>query len=180
MKQISFGRPLPGMETTLEWISNASEPSTPACTFLIPARLLSYLTRRKKQCGGVVKYLRFLLGRAPEYRQAGLLPKVERTTRYYQRSGQDLDRWHVRVPAHHWTELRCLAGACGVTMTHMFAILIQIEKSKKFRADRSPKDDPPTRIWKNVGFWEARVDQGLKTQRHIMLVLERAPPNRLS
>ncbi|MCB1325908.1 MAG: DUF1564 family protein [Spirochaetales bacterium] len=168
------------METTLEWISNATRPSTPACTFLIPARLLQYLTRRKKQCGGVVKYLKFLLARAPQYRRAGLLPKVERTTRYYQRSGQALDRWHVRVPAHHWTELRCLAGGCGVTMTHMFAILIEIEKSKKFRPDRTATDDPPTLIWKNVGFWEARVEDQLRTERHIVLVLERAPPKRLS
>ena len=130
-----------------------------------------------------MRYLRHLLSVAPVYRRAGLLPKIERTTRYYQRAGQGLDRWHVRVPAHHWTELRCLAGGCGVTMTHMFVILIEIEKSgklKKALKKRNLKKEitggPPTSFWKSIGFWEARVEDEGRTERHVMLVVEERPP----
>ncbi|MCB1325230.1 MAG: DUF1564 family protein [Spirochaetales bacterium] len=171
------------METTLEWIALAREPGRPACTFLIPFRLVRYVQRRKRRLGGVVRYLRHLLSVAPTYRYAGLLPKIERTTRYYQRSGQGLDKWHVRVPAHHWTELRCLAGACGVTMTHMFVILIEIEKSGKLKkalkrsaGKKKITGDPPTFFWKNIGFWEARVEEQGRTERHVMLLLEEQPP----
>ena len=130
--------------------------------------------------GGVVRYFRHLLSQAPLYRAAGLLPKIERTTRFYQRSGQLLDKWHVRIPAHHWTELRCLAGGCGVTMTHMFVILMDIEKSGKLRKiwnrKLRPTDDPPTPVWSKIGFWEARVDRDQETRRHVVLIVEDQPP----
>ena len=164
------------MESILEWKSRAREPVRPACTFLVPAGLVPYLQGQTRKHGGVIRYLRHLLVMAPLYRRAGLLPKVERTTRYYQRSGQALDKWHVRVPAHHWTELRCLAGGCGVTMTHMFVILIKNEKSRKLKRKAKPTGDPPTFQWSNIGFWEARVEDGLLTERHVMLVLESQPP----
>ena len=160
------------MRNTIEWTARATEPGRPACTFLVPARLVKYLRRRKKRHKGVVRYLGHLLRLAPSYRRAGLLPNVQRTTRYYQRSGQALDPWHVRVPAHHWTELRCLAGSCGVTMTHMFSILMDIEKSGKFK----PRGEAPTSFWKNIGFWEARRETDLVTERHVILVTQAKPP----
>ena len=162
------------MEATLEWISRAKEPGMPACTLLVPVRLEPYLRRRKRKQGGVVRYLQNLLLKAAVFRAAGLLPKVERTTRYYQRSGQGLEKWHVRIPAPTWTELRCLAGSCGVTMTHMFVILMEIEKSGKIKST----EDPPTYRLKNLGFWEARVEENHRTERHAILTLERGPPDR--
>ncbi|MCB1327017.1 MAG: DUF1564 family protein [Spirochaetales bacterium] len=167
------------METMLEWKSRATQPGSPACTLLIPESLVRYLRKRKRSCGGVVKYLRLLLSQVPAYRRAGLLPKVERTTRYYQRSGLGLDKWHVRIPAHHWTELRCLAGGCGVTMTHMFVILMKVEKSgkaKKWKGFKRGTGDRPTFRWLSIGFWEARVEENQETERHVMLVAERGPP----
>ena len=124
---------LPGMEHTLKWKTETCTPSKPACTLLIPAAIEGYLQRRYPRRGPVIAYLAYLLGKAGVYRAQGRLPIFERVTRKYQADQQCLQRWHVRVPGELWTELRCLAGSCGVTMTHMFVILIRLDQEDQKR-----------------------------------------------
>ena len=166
------------MAKPIEWSARAHKPVRPACTLLIPERLAPYLRKRKRKHGGVLRYLQHLLLQAPAYRAAGLIPNVQRTTRYYQRPRQQLQRWHVRIPAHHWTELRCLAGGSGVTMAHMFVLLMKAERSGALEQLRRywGASAVPTLIWKKIGFWEARVEPDLETRRYTQLFVQRAPP----
>lgn len=165
-------------KTYIEWSARAQRPVLPACTLLVPRRLEPYLRKRKRRHGGVVRYLQHLLSQAPAYRAAGLLPNVQRTTRYYQRPRQQLERWHVRIPAHHWTELRCLAGGSGVTMAHMFVLLMKVERSKALERVRRDQgtNAVPTSLWEKIGFWEARVDFDLETRRFTRLFFHKKPP----
>ena len=163
---------------SIEWSARAQKPVRPACTLLIPERLTPYLRKRKRKHGGLLRYLQHLLRQAPAYRAAGLIPNVQRTTRYYQRPHQQLERWHVRIPAHHWTELRCLAGGSGVTMAHMFVLLMKAEKGGALERLRRfwGANAVPTLVWEKIGFREARVKPGLETRRHTRLFVSRAPP----
>ncbi|MCB1325270.1 MAG: DUF1564 family protein [Spirochaetales bacterium] len=110
------------------WNASASRPAKPACTFLVPRELEPFLRRRRDDHRWVIVYLTYLLGRSGAYHSQGRLPIVQNVTRKYQADDPSLQRWHVRVPAELWTQLRCLAGACGVTMSHMFVILIRLDK----------------------------------------------------
>ncbi|MCB1324461.1 MAG: DUF1564 family protein [Spirochaetales bacterium] len=131
------------MEKELQWDSNAIKPSRPACTFLVPQDLEPFLRRQRDRHRWVIAYLQFLLGKAALYRAQGRLPNVQRVTRKYQADDPTIQRWHVRVPGELWTELRCLAAGCGVTMCNMFVILVRLDQQDEVR--------PKT----NVGAWSS-------------------------
>ena len=139
------------MNKSMHWKTEAIEPVKPPCTLLIPARLQPYLRRRYREHGPLIAYMAFLLGKAAVYRARGLLPEVDRVTRKYQAEKLSLQRWHVRVPGELWTELRCLAGACGVTMTHMFVILVLLDEEDQ---KKNSNDGAPTLLVRHVAFFQ--------------------------
>ncbi|MCB1327722.1 MAG: DUF1564 family protein [Leptospiraceae bacterium] len=163
------------MNKSMHWKTEAFEPAKPPCTLLIPARLQPYLRKRYRKQGPLIAYMAFLLGKSAAYRAGGRLPEVDRVTRKYQAEKQSLQRWHVRVPGELWTELRCLAGACGLTMTHMFVILVLLdEEDQKVRTH----DGAPTFLGKKVAFFQGvDLTKGI-TVRKVRFVATDRPAER--
>ena len=165
------------MEHTLQWKTRTCSPAKPACTLLIPAAIEAYLQRRYPQRGPVIAYLAYLLGKAGLYRAQGRLPVFARVTRKYQADRQSLQRWHVRIPGELWTELRCLAGACGVTMTHMFVILIRLDQEDQ---KRKWNDRGPTFFGYRIRFFQSvGVRDGLTRRLASFVITDRPPPRLL-
>lgn len=175
-QQIQEPRPFLVMTERITWKSIATEPGKPACTLLIPAALEAFLRRRYKEHGPLIAYLAYLLGRAALYRAQGRLPEVKRVTRKYQEECLDLQKWHVRIPGELWTELRCVAGGSGVTMTHMFVILVLLDKEDLRRRQNV---GAPAYWGLRISFMEGVDIQDGKTRRKIRYVVTGEPPPRL-
>ena len=164
------------MERATAWNARATVPAKPPCTLLVPASLEEFLRWRYRQHGPVIAYLAFLLGRASIYRDQGRLPGVERVTRRYQAENRSLQRWHVRVPGELWTQLRCLAGASGVTMSHMFVILVELDQEDQ---DTGRNDGAPTFWGAKVSFLEGVGYADGVTRRKIRYITTPEAPPRL-
>ena len=161
------------MKQELQWKTKATEPRKPPCTLLVPAALEPYLRTRYRQHGPLIAYLAFLLGRAAVYRQQERLPEVDRVTRKYQRKKQNLQRWHVRIPGELWTELRALAGGCGITMSHMFVVLTLLDKEDQ---ENRTHDGAPTFWGTKIALLEGvDIDEAV-TRRKIRFRVDTDPP----
>ena len=164
------------MADQITWKSIFTEPGKPACTLLIPADLEAFLRKRYKEHGPLIAYLAYLLGRAALYRGQGRLPEVKRVTRKYQEDNLALQRWHVRVPGELWTELRCVAGGSGVTMSHMFVILVLLDKEDLRRRQNV---GAPTFWGLKISFMEGVDIEDGKSRRKIRYMVTEEPPPRL-
>ena len=161
-------------ESTHHWRTQAVEPGKPACTFLVPASLEAYLRKRRDDHRWFITYLEYLVGQAARYRIEGRLPNVERVTRKYQADDPTIRRWHVRVPGELWTELRCLAGACGVTMSHMFVILIRLDREDQMT--RPNVGASPRFFGYRITFLQSvGLDDGI-TERKVLFRVSADPP----
>ena len=163
------------MERELQWNAHALKPAKPACTFLVPRDLEPFLRKQRDRHRWVIAYLQFLLGKAALYRAQGRLPNIQRVTRKYQADDPTIQRWHVRVPGELWTELRCLAAGCGVTMCNMFVILVRLDQQDEVR----PKEH--VGAWsslygKSIDFFEkVSLDDGV-TRRVTLFRVSSDPP----
>ena len=164
------------MKRTTAWNTSATVPAKPPCTLLVPASLEAFLRKRYREHGPVIAYLAFLLGRAASYRDQERLPGVDRVTRKYQSEDLSLQRWHVRVPGELWTQLRCLAGANGVTMSHMFVILVELDQEDQ---ERGRNDGAPTFWGSKIRFWEGVGFGDGITRRKIRYITTLEAPARL-
>ena len=176
-QQNEYRRPFACMDTH-RWKASASKPAKPACTFLVPRELEDFLRRRRDDHRWVIVYLTYLLGQVGRYQAGGRLPIVERVTRKYQADDPSLQRWHVRVPAELWTELRCLAGACGVTMSHMFVILIRLDKED---LEKPVPNVGPSSFGYGIRavFCESICVASGQTRRQVLFSVSADPPERL-
>ncbi|MCB1325342.1 MAG: DUF1564 family protein [Spirochaetales bacterium] len=157
------------------WKTQAIEPGRPACTFLIPADLEVFLRKRRDDHRWVISYLEFLIGQALRYRAEGRLPEVPRVTRRYQADDPTIQRWHVRVPGELWTELRCLAGSCGVTMCNMFVILIRLDQQDQVRVPKNVGASSCVFGYRIVFLQSVCMDEGI-TRRSVVFEVSSDPP----
>ena len=158
-----------------EWKTQTVEPGRPACTVLIPADLEPFLRKRRDEHRWVISYLEFLIGQAIRYRAEGRLPNVPRVTRRYQADDPTIQRWHVRVPGELWTELRCLAGSCGVTMCNMFVILIRLDQQDQERGRKDVGASPSVFGYRIAFLQSVCMDEGI-TRRRVIYEVSTDPP----
>ena len=160
------------MVPTRSWKARCTEPRRPLCSFLIPLRLEPFFQQRLQQFGGLAAYLNYLLLHAARLHDLECIPNVERVTRKYQRPRQQLQRYKARIPGDTWTILRCFSGGHGLTMCHMFVILMRLDQAGELDTMEAAASAIPTR----VSFLQKIDLADRKTRRKTRITTCRAPP----
>ena len=103
-------------------------PLTPSA-FGVPEKFASVLDQKIEESRYLGNYLRFLLNKYRIIAYSGSLPKGNGIKTRYQKYNQNLMYFKFRPRSSDWIELRMLALAHGVSMTHFFVFLLEMDTS---------------------------------------------------
>ena len=114
--QNSFGSSVNYLHTTL----------TPSA-FGVPEKFTVALDQKIKESRYIRNYLQFLLNKYRIIAYSGVLPRGNGIKTRYQEKNQNLQYYKFRPRCSDWIELKMLSLAHGVSMTHFFVFLLEMD-----------------------------------------------------
>jgi len=96
-------------------------------TLLIPQKLFTRFTKRRKIYKGMKKYFAYLLRQYRLETYSGFIQDAYKVKLEYQKSGQDLKRVNFEPDNNDWVELGILAHSTGKSKALLLTTLLEID-----------------------------------------------------